>query len=480
MHSNDTSATYAKYSNDWLYMPIIDLGNYAGAELDLKLKVDIRGSDYFFIVATDNDRDYWIYEYKTGADETWEDKNYDLSRFGGGEVRIFFVLQANSNNNDPGIWIDDVSIPEITGDMPSLTINSPSNGDTVDGRVTFNVTVNEHTQKVKIEALPVDVGYWSWSITDGTHNLNWDSRQTYNGSVLVEVSAYDSTSMDGLVVTEQVALTVDNTKREPGWAEGFENITDLGGFDGSNFDGDWFKWGSTNGYWHITTDDSHSGSKAARMSKDDGSDYQANEFERIWGPVLDASSVSAPVLKFWHKLDVGDSGDYGKVVLVRYDGIEDVDVPLAEYRADVESWTEQVFDLTDYKNDSFRIKFQFDSDGDDNHGSGWLLDDIDLINAVPEITSISDNARGQGGDTRTIYGNYFGTTESGNSVTFAKEGGGETTATVNSWDTDEIEVVVPADAISGDVVVTVLGNDSNGEYFGVVPDAPTLGDLDQL
>ena len=66
------------------------------------------------------------------------------------------------------------------------------------------------------------------------------------------------------------------------------------------------------------------------------------------------------------------------------------------------------------------------------------------------------------GETIIITGTSFGDTQGSSVVTF---NGGP--ATVNSWSNTQIEVLVPNAAITGNVVVTVNGINSNGIWFTI-------------
>ena len=69
---------------------------------------------------------------------------------------------------------------------------------------------------------------------------------------------------------------------------------------------------------------------------------------------------------------------------------------------------------------------------------------------------------GVAGETIIITGTSFGDTQGSSVVTF---NGGP--ATVNSWSNTQIEVLVPNTAITGNVVVTVNGINSNGIWFTI-------------
>lgn len=96
---------------------------------------------------------------------------------------------------------------------------------------------------------------------------------------------------------------------------------------------------------------------------------------------------------------------------------------------------------------------------------------------IPTIVSISPTS-GQVGDVVTIIGTNFGTGANG-SVTFNGIAG-----TPIFWTDTGIVVAVPTGASTGNVVVTVAGNPSNGVLFTVTgpgvgpgPDAPLINTL---
>ena len=81
---------------------------------------------------------------------------------------------------------------------------------------------------------------------------------------------------------------------------------------------------------------------------------------------------------------------------------------------------------------------------------------------IPHITSLSISS-GAVGAAVTITGTTFGTS-SGNNVKF-----NGTTATTTSWNSTTIVTTVPVGAATGNVIVTVSGQASNGVSFTVLP-----------
>jgi IPT/TIG domain/Galactose oxidase, central domain len=92
---------------------------------------------------------------------------------------------------------------------------------------------------------------------------------------------------------------------------------------------------------------------------------------------------------------------------------------------------------------------------------------------APIIGGLSPGS-GLSGTSVTISGSYFGSTQGTSTVTF-----NGTAATPKDWSATSITVPVPSGATSGNVVVTVGGQASNGEYFALLPNSsgilPTSG-----
>ena len=91
--------------------------------------------------------------------------------------------------------------------------------------------------------------------------------------------------------------------------------------------------------------------------------------------------------------------------------------------------------------------------------------------AAPSITSLSPTS-GAVGASVTITGTSFGSTQGTSTVKF----NGTTATTIGSWSATSIVATVPTGATTGNVVVTVGGNASNGVSFTVVA-APNITSL---
>lgn len=504
MHSAGTSANHVASSNDYLYAPVIDLKNYADATLSFQRRYQTNDSsyqEYIYLLITDDDKTYGGDGFRSDdVMQDWGNYSFDLSPYAGKEIRVIWALANYGGSTAPGMWIDDISLSAAAGTAPTIQIDSPANGASVSGRAPINLTVSDDTEWISLYAEPPDIAsLWYSPIPDNdpgspnkTYTINWDSRHTYNGAALLTLHAWDDEdnddSADDFSARASASVSVTNPARTPVWFEGFEAITTLGGFSGNNFDGDWYVYqGGTNTFRiTATAGQFRTGSKGCKFGPSGTGNYGANEFAQLYSPVFDCSAATRPYLRFWQQLDVENStGDLAKLMLVQYDGLEDVEMPISELRADTTpagQWKEVNIDLSAWKSRKFRFNCIFDSDNDSgagNVGTGWFIDDFEVLDANPSITSLTPS-RGLAGSSVTISGQRFGSVQGGSTVTFAKQGGGRTTATVTTWGNTSITATVPADAQTGNVIVTLLGYDSNGSNYKVILAPPALGGVGQL
>src|SRR3984893_15148134 len=99
--------------------------------------------------------------------------------------------------------------------------------------------------------------------------------------------------------------------------------------------------------------------------------------------------------------------------------------------------------------------------GQASNGSSFTV-----TTAAPSITNLSPSS-GVVGTAVVISGTNFGTTQGTSTVTFAG-----VQAAPTSWNGTSIVAPVPAGAVTGNVVVTVGGQASNGSSFTVTTSAP--------
>ena len=94
-----------------------------------------------------------------------------------------------------------------------------------------------------------------------------------------------------------------------------------------------------------------------------------------------------------------------------------------------------------------------------------------VVSSAPNITSLTPDS-GAVATPVTIAGTNFDTTQGTSTVTF-----NGTTATPTSWSATSIMAAVPAGATTGNVIVTVGGQASNGVMFTATGTAPTITSL---
>ncbi|MCB1216682.1 S8 family serine peptidase [bacterium] len=492
MHSNGTAANYAANSNDWLYAPVIDLSGVATAELSFQRRYERGSGDRFQFFATDDDETFSGASFTSSGVQDWAEFSYDLTPFCGGELRLMWQLTANGSGQATGMWIDDISITVPTGTPPTVSIDSPLPGESVSGIVEVQLTLSDDTTAVELYANPVDAApLFVDELPDNdpdnptkTLSLSWDSRQAATGPVRLLARAYDDESdnggLDDLAANAVVELLAANPVLGVGWLEDFEAVTDLGGLLPEGPDGVWFRSGSDDVRWRSGTHDPWQGLAHAYMGPEGGGSYGNNELERLYSPLIDLGGSAAPFLRLHHSLDVEDgTGDKALLYIVRYDGFGELELNLFEQRSDSSGYQPLLFDLSGFRDTPFRLMFLFDSNNNGQAGTGWSLDDLELLDASPFIVSLG-LARGYPGQSVTLNGMNFGNLQEDGTVSFRRLGGGSTEAVVSAWSKTQISVVVPDDADSGDVYVTVLGRESNARHFSVLLDPTALTGIGQF
>ncbi len=106
----------------------------------------------------------------------------------------------------------------------------------------------------------------------------------------------------------------------------------------------------------------------------------------------------------------------------------------------------------------------------DTDGLYFTVGSVTSQSLPPSLSSLSPNS-GSAGNTITIAGSHFGVNQWQSAVTF-----NGVAAVASSWSDSSIAVAVPANASSGNVVVTVGGVASNGLNFTFVP-TPSISSL---
>jgi hypothetical protein len=101
--------------------------------------------------------------------------------------------------------------------------------------------------------------------------------------------------------------------------------------------------------------------------------------------------------------------------------------------------------------------------------AGMASNSVNFIVGTPPTISYTNPVRAAVGSSITIIGNYFGTTQGSNTITF-----NGTAATTSSWGNTQIIVPIPTGSSTGPLLVAVGGMNSNSVNFTVVPNIISL------
>lgn len=460
--NGDASTWHNAY--DFLRGQRIDATGYT---YPLEVKFYYRCRSGFSLYGTTDNGASWQKLADVSSSTAWKQFNRTFSLQGNTvylELRYTGNVMQN-NLSAHGANIDDVSALEAPSQPPTVTITSHSDGDTVSGSTTFTATA---TDDGSVDSVQFYL-HGSLVSTDTTSPYEY-TRNTLSDDNYPDIElmciAYDN---DGLPSEADTVQLIWNNSRP------FPVSDDL-----ESGDGDWsYQNDSHSPPWAYYTGDGSSGTHSMGWT----GTIEANNSEGLWywgePPTsgrqcvdLAGSTVVDPVLRYKIKGDVPTTFSGGIYLYNTWDGYMYVN----GWGEDQASWTQREVDLSGYIGYSGRIVWWLWS-GSDTSGTGVWLDDIEVNNTSPTITSITPN-RAQAGTTITIDGATFGDGSSG-TVNF---GGG---VSVNSgdtvsWTNTEIQVDIPASATSGNVTVTVGGNTSNGVMLTVILPPPVAEGLQQL
>jgi hypothetical protein len=355
---------------------------------------------------------------------TWKLEHIDLSGYGStDEVKIRFRLDADSDATvDDGWYIDDVEIREnldrlsypfsddFEGGLGNWTVSghdwdlttgesrssSHSLTDSPGGNygVLWDAGVTlVHPIDLTGATAPV-LTFWhktslgdsdddalveyssnggsTWSVLRAWHGSDWTTWKLGH----IDLSGYSGT--DEVKIRFRLDADPDATIGD-GWyiddVEIRENLGRLSYPFYDDFEGGLGNW-SVSGYdWDLTTADSRSSSHS--LTDSPGGDYGA-----LWDAgvtlvhPIDLTGAGAPALTFWHKMNLGDTGDAARVEYSSNGG--DTWLVLKSwYGSEWTTWEREHIDLSGYSNtDEVKIRFRLDADSDATMGDGWYIDDV--------------------------------------------------------------------------------------------------------
>ena len=432
-----------------------DVWNYTGPTI---------GGHAMCVVGYDDSIEAFKVRNSWGAD--WGDNGYlwiGYETFLNEDAGVYCCKLVDSYNED---------VRQRFLQPPSITITAPSDGATVSGTTDFAADVTDNTA-VELVEMYID-GEMVADFTSEPYEYSWDTTDYHGGAHTLKVYAEDDTSV---WYEEQISVYVENhtvTGINPeseitGATVTIEGTCFLGG-DGDAYNGSTDKvfFSGVSG-WSVAT----------------VTDWQAEEIDAVvpddavTGPVkVDingaevTSSFDFPVLPHIDALNP-PAQEIGANIIIEGTGFgtsanEDSSVDIGGLKPTIISWANTEVEIT--------------------IPSGVTKSDLTVTvtagtsNAVvfkpkPNITGI-DPDRVWPGRCITITGVSFGDEAGDSTVTFAGPAQPKVEQPAE-WSDSEIVVEVPEGAKRGDVVVTVDGVDSEGEFLIVILSPPVLGGIQQ-
>lgn len=128
--------------------------------------------------------------------------------------------------------------------------------------------------------------------------------------------------------------------------------------------------------WALTTSVFRSGSSSVTDSP--SGNYQANaEAVLLLANPIDLSSSVSPILTFWYKSNLPDTGDHLYVEVSKDSGSTWTEIH-NYYNQTMSTWAPAQFDLAGYKTSSVKIRLRLKTDSDITVGDGVYIDDLSV------------------------------------------------------------------------------------------------------
>jgi C1A family cysteine protease len=355
---------------------------------------------------------------------------------------------------------------------PSITITAPSDGATVSGTTDFTADVSDDTG-VDLVEMYID-GEMVAGFTSEPYEYSWDTTGYHGGAHTLKVYAEDDTS---IWYEKQITVYVENHT-----VTGIDPVSGITGttvtIDGTSFlagNGDAYN-GSTDKVFFSAV----SGWCAATVT-----DWQEEEIEAI----VPGGAVTGPVKVDINGAEVTSSFDFtvlphidalnppaqeiGANIIIEGTGFggsanEDSYVDIGGLGAAIVSWSNTEIGITIPSGVT-----KSDLTVTVTSGTSNAL----VFKPKPNITGLDPNRTWPGNEI-TITGISFGNERGDSTINFA----GPVQASpedITSWSDSEIVVVLSEGAKRGDVVVTVDGVASEGEFLIVILSPPVLGGVQQ-
>jgi len=466
---------YGNLEFDFLVSPVFDLHNLTGAKLRFSHQYQFeKNYDYGYVVINDGSGHFEnnIIGYFTGTKSSWEEKTLSLNSFLGKYIQVRFFVESDRGTGGDGWWVDDFKLVK-KADPPSITITAPTSGSDVSGTCDYTADVssdNEITQVefwVEDEQLTTD--------TEEPYATTWTTTDWHGGSTQLTVKAWDEYPTEG---DKSETVYVKNHE-----VSGFDVDS---GVTGSTITVEGTYFIADNGDAYDSATDHVYFSGVSGQAEAAVLDWQKEAIQvevpadAVTGPVtvnINGASVDSPtdftVLPHIDSLDP-DKQIVGANITIHGTGfgVSQNDDSL------VQIGSTTVPDIVSWANDQIEIEIPPDV------AQAALVVAVTagtsngvLFTPVPHITGLSRD-RGWVGYRIDITGTSFGDEQGDSTVTFfngVPVGSGD----LISWSETQISVKVPDEAETGDITVTVYGEDSDGVPFTVILPPPVLGGLSQ-
>jgi|GEM_PF-1081308 len=474
-----SGVNYGNREFDRLYSPVFDLSGLEAVRLKFKQHYDFpdadpRNFDCGYVIVNDGSHDFIFLDYfSPGTLSSWTQKTYSLDDFIGDSIQIVFLFESDAGyGTGAGWWIDDFAVEKKTNPC-DIDITSPDADAEVSGTVSFAADVTDDIDVTLVEMYIDDELKADFS-DDGPYEYTWVTTDYHGGLHDLKIYAEDEwpTSSE-----ESISATVKNHT-----ITGADVTSGIAG-DTVTVEGTYFIADSGDTY-NDSTDKVYF-SSASGWCEAAVNDWQKEEIEVI----VPDGAVTGPLKVDINGAEVTSGFDFtmlphidalnpaiqivGGNVTIEGTGFgasanEDSVVDIGGVEAAIVSWSTEEIEIA--------------------IPSGVTQSDLTVTvtsgtsNAVvftpkPNITGL-DPDRTWPGNEITITGTSFGDDQGDSKVTFAGpvEAGEQD---IVSWSETEIVVVLPEDSGRGDVVVTVNGVDSEGEFLIVILPPPDLGGLQQ-
>ncbi len=133
---------YNSNENAWLKSPPIDLTSATSATLSWWRLYHIEKTyDHGYAEISKDGGSTWTkLKTYTGDHESWTQDSVDISSYVGNTIYIRFRLESDGSQQYQGLYVDDVKVDADVPPPPSITITSPSSGDTWQAGISHTIT----------------------------------------------------------------------------------------------------------------------------------------------------------------------------------------------------------------------------------------------------------------------------------------------------------------------------------------------------